>query len=323
MGGSGMRRDTPLRYPGLGIAVAMTALIVVACVLVGIVVVHRIHRGWMHIRSAVASQSSGPVQALHVSRRIGVPSSIDRVDIDIPSGVVFVTGDGTSKGISVDGTYQSGVIHGLSAAQQFKDDWRVSVGKRSQVLTVSFLEPQVAGVPSPQFVVHLALPKRLAVQLQSANADATLTDLVHGVNIADANGAVQIQHVTGSVIGRFANANCHMSAIHGDIEARSTNGTVMVDGASGAIDLDTVNGNLRVVAPNVNGNIKLSSSNGSIQLQLSHQPSLALVAKTMGTVRGNLSWRRRGPHLMSARIGAGRHLATLSTRHGDIDVEFS
>lgn len=263
-------------------------LVVLVSAFAGYAIVYRARMALAHVRPSTAPLRAGSsVQQYHISRQYALPASIREIDIVIPAGSITITGAPSIHKVAINGVYRASTAKGLSAARQFSNNWHVSADSSKRIMTLAMKQPIDVRFPSPRFDVSIVVPKNVALKIQSANADTTVSDLA------------------------------------GQVQVASTNGSVVVHRVEGAVTLSTVNGNVSDDVASVEGNVSMTSVNGSISFDIKGRPSLKMVAKTMGVVDGNVHWVRRGPHLMSAELGKGRYQATLSTRNGNIDVEAS
>lgn len=121
------------------------------------------------------------------------------------------------------------------------------------------------------------------------------------------------------------NGNVIVEGVTG-IQARSTNGRIVIVGGEGAIDAHTTNGGIRAELESLDGDVKLSSTNGGIRLALPRNANAELSARTVnGRVRtkGDIdleSTNRRRTRLKGT-FGAGGPAINLRTVNGSITVE--
>ena len=144
------------------------------------------------------------------------------------------------------------------------------------------------------------------------------------VDLRTSNGMVSVEGIEGS--GRLATSNGRISLedVKGDFEGTTSNGRVELQGVSGEFDVDTSNGDISFSGNFSQGSSnRLVTSNGDVDVELMGTPSLELDASTSN---GDISCgfpitaTVTGDDHLVGTIGDGEADLLISSSNGDVTI---
>jgi hypothetical protein len=115
----------------------------------------------------------------------------------------------------------------------------------------------------------IRLPREMTVWVAAANGRVSV-DGIHGqVRARSTNGSATVSNVVGNVEVATTNAKVSCNCICGRLTARSSNGKIEIDDHRGSVDASTSNGLIRASFEGLGkGGAQLATSNGRIVLDL-------------------------------------------------------
>ncbi|MCL1894567.1 MAG: hypothetical protein FWG02_10135 [Holophagaceae bacterium] len=108
----------------------------------------------------------------------------------------------------------------------------------------------------------LKIPRKTMITVISSNGRMEISALDGEVDATTSNGSITANSIKGKTRLSTSNATIRVEKIIGDMIARTSNGSIDANGIEGTADLRTSNG--RIIAKNIKGKAEAVTSNGSI-----------------------------------------------------------
>ena len=166
------------------------------------------------------------------------------------------------------------------------------------------------------------------IEIQSASADISITDLTGGVQITNGNGQVTLSDMNGKIRVNTGNGDITFADVQGELEANTGSGTIEMNGVNGKINANAANGDITV---NFGGEsrepLSINTASGDIVVRFDSSVNADLTVKSLsGDIdideSFGISVRSTPPVGKEARgrIGAGGQTVSINTMAGDIAI---
>ena len=156
-----------------------------------------------------------------------------------------------------------------------------------------------------------------------AELSITVPETIVATDARTTNGSIVLDSLDGESTARTTNGSITMDALGGVITARTTNGRIeLTDGTPSSVSVETTNGNI-ALAVVTEPDIEAKTTNGNVSLTL---PSSVEPDLTFDTSNGRISIDGIGTMEVSgrgsydARVGAGTSRIRVSTTNGNLTV---
>jgi DUF4097 and DUF4098 domain-containing protein YvlB len=306
-------------YPESGARVSGLALVFIVIVFLASLGQFTVER----IGSAFDWQVAfGPSYSSKVHGQTTLDSGIHKVDIQIVSGDVTVTGvDGST--VSYDGSLPIAASSQAEADKKMKVEWKVE--KVGDTLTLKLDERKslsLFNMGQAKGSLTVQVPKALLTSVEELNGAVHVNGVNANSTVHTTNGSIAFQSVQGNILGETTNGDCSATDVSGGAELRTTNGHVSAINVHNSITVHTTNGGIDVSSA-VGGPWAVHTTNGSISCHVNTDANANFTADTTtGKVGGSLPWQYddNGSHHGNAKLGSGQFSVELHTTNGSITV---
>ena len=271
-----------------GLAVALTLIIAVACVM--------------------------PPASEVISDTFTV-SDKGRLAIDIPNGWVELTG--------IDGATEINIV----AEVQNPDHWRYSATQVRGLIEVTAKKKGLGWLTRDKVNLKVSLPTQFQLNVSNSNGDINARNVTGNSVVRSSNGKITVENGQGEFDLKTSNGDIDARNVTGNIVIHSSNGRITVEDGQGEFDLKTSNGDINFGGELIpHSENEFFTNNGSITVNFAGEPVNVRIQADVGNGRIHManpvtSMENLTPKHLDAVVGSGSANLTLGTGNGSIRIE--
>lgn len=180
--------------------------------------------------------------------------------------------------------------------------------------------------PGSRADVTVTVPTNTEFTLSTGNGDVSAVGVQASGSLNSGNGLIELERVTGDVIGSVGNGDITLSDVAGSFILSSGNGNIILRNATGSFISSVGNGDITFQGELSPGsNSTLSVGNGSVTVELIRSPSVALdlEIEQEGKIRVEppATVSEESDYRFIGTIGNGEAALQVSTGSGDITIK--
>ena len=175
--------------------------------------------------------------------------------------------------------------------------------------------------------IEVTVPVTTSVDLATSNGPVELRGTEGGGTVQTKNGPIKVEKFKGDLKATTKNAPITVKTLSGSAELYSSNSRMSIEDAHGRFDARTTNGSIKLQGSIEPGDgSTLYTTNGNIKVALDADPSLKLTAATVnGRVRcevpGFVASVEKRHKLLKGTVGAGEAELIAKTVNGSIAIQ--
>ena len=221
----------------------------------------------------------------------------------------------------------------IEAWDEPRAEVRVNKGSNAEVRVVSdgsglSLRTEPRGGVEVDY--EIKLPRNVGrIEIESASADITLSDLTGGVQITNGNGQVTLSDMNGKIRVNTGNGDIMFADVQGELEANTGSGTIEMNDVNGKINANAANGDISVTFGGQGREpLSINTASGDITLTFDSDVNADLAVTTLtGDIQLDDSFgiavQKKQPVGKEARgaIGAGGQTIKINSMAGDVRIQ--
>ncbi len=177
---------------------------------------------------------------------------------------------------------------------------------------------------------EIKLPRNVGrIEIESASADISVSDLTGGVQISNGNGEVTLSDMNGKIVVNTGNGDIRFADVQGELGANTGSGTIEMNDVNGKINANAANGDIRVTFGGQSREpLSINTASGDIEVTFDSDVNADLAATTLtGDIALDESFgitvQRRQPVGREARgrIGSGGQSIQINSMAGDVRIQ--
>ena len=187
-------------------------------------------------------------------------------------------------------------------------------------------EPRGGGV---EVEYEIKLPRNVGrIEIESASADITLSDLTGGVQVNNGSGQVTLSDMNGKIKVNTGSGEITFADVQGELEANTGNGTIVMTDVNGKINANAGNGDISVTFGGASREpLAINTASGDIEVMFDSDVNADLSVTTLtGDIQLDESFgitvQKKQPVGTEARgrIGSGGQTIKIATMAGDVRI---